>query len=183
MKSLDLKLGDKIQIEEIPPLPVLQSVTMSVSCLTDYLDVLLEETFFTKIFLMYHANKAISPTSRILLSCLFSVLQADVTDCSPDQGILSEETKIIVNMKKENRLESHVVQLEQTNNILSSIKYTLHMRSVSSKLLITNGIIVCGDIGIGKTTVLHNIVNELNRLYPDSAVYVSWNDMSTLEWK
>ena len=93
MKSLDLKLGDKIQIEEIPPLPVLQSVTMSVSCLTDYLDVLLEETFFTKILLMYHANKAISPTSRILLSCLFSVLQADVTDCSPDQGILSEETK------------------------------------------------------------------------------------------
>ena len=86
-------------------------------------------------------------------------------------------------MKKENRLESHVVQLKQTNEILSSIKYTLHMRSVSSKLLITNGIIVCGDIGIGKTTVLHNIVNELNRLYPDSAVYVSWNDMSTLEWK
>lgn len=183
MKSLDLKLGDKIQIEEIPPLPVLQSVTLSISCVTDYSDVLLKETDFAGIFLMYHKNKAISLTSRILLSLFFSVLQADVTDCSPDQGILSKETKIIVNMKKENRLETHVVQLEQTNNILSSIKYTLHMRSVSSKLLITNGIIVCGDIGIGKTTVLHNIVNELNRLYPDSAVFVSWNDLSTLEWK
>ena len=183
MKSLDLKLGDKIHIEEIPPLPVLQSVTLSVSCFKDLSDVQLHETVVTGILRMYHANKAITSTSRILLSCLFSVLQADVTDCSPDQGILSEETKIILDLKNEERVPSHAAQLKQASNILLSIKYTLNMKSVSSKLLFTNGVIVCGGTGSGKTTILHNTVDELNRLSPDSAVYVSSNNLPSLEWK
>lgn len=182
MKSVDLKVGDRIQIGESPSSPLLQSVTLSISCNKALSEQCVDETSISILLRLFYENKSILLNSCILLPCQNSFLLADVVNCFPQQGIFSKETKIVIDKKDERRAGSRIENSEQMKNILSLLKYAMDMKLNNSPLLI-NGIIVYGEKGNGKSTVLHSIVNELNCYSPDSSVFVSSNDISQFKWK
>lgn len=185
MKSLGIKLGDKAQIREVPSLQLLQSVTLRVSCVKEYSEVMLDKQSLSMILRVYHNNKAILSNSILFLPCLYSLFLAEVIACSPQQGVLSEGTKVFLEMadEKERGEDKHKTQLQIAKRIGTSIKYILDWKSMSSKLLDVNGIIVCGEKGTGKSSVLHYIVDELNRLNVDSSAFVSSKDLADFKWK
>ena len=185
MKSLGIKLGDKAQIREVPSLQLLQSVTLRVSCVKEYSEVMLDKQSLSMILRVYHNKNAILSNSILFLPCLYSLFLAEVIACSPQQGVLSEGTKVFLEMadEKERGEDKHKTQLQIAKRIGTSIKYILDWKSMSSKLLDVNGIIVCGEKGTGKSSVLHYIVDELNRLHVDSSAFVSSKDLADFKWK
>ena len=185
MKSLGIKLGDKAQIREVPSLQLLQSVTLRVSCVKEYSEVMLDKQSLSMILRVYHNKNAILSNSILFLPCLYSLFLAEVIACSPQQGVLSEGTKVFLEMadEKERGEDKHKTQLQIAKRIGTSIKYVLDWKSMSSKLLDVNGIIVCGEKGTGKSSVLHYIVDELNRLHVDSSAFVSSKDLADFKWK